>query len=643
MSTHDAPLQNGLSEINGEESIKGPGTSSAALELMEKHTAQDHHANIEETADEDSIAHPPLSDNSRSNEASGVSSPPDATGSWAQPISAKAAGKQRAQEVPNNQAPGRNGGLDIQSDELFPGLGPPKTQSTRPVASIWGAKGAPAVPMGTNGKNLATPSGSPSGPSKPPKSNASSRSSTPASGVRTPAPGAASTRAPKMSMPGKFSESIKLDQSQMIPQEKLKKPMQEIIRDINKSSKATIQMTAAPGGAICFEGKGPADAVRLALREVGKQISINGSVKLPNPASARTNMLHERTKKPDDNIVRTIEVDKKHHKALIGIRGSAIRDIVVSAGGPDDQKELARMVRFPRQDSDEAMVRVEGSKAVVDKIISSLEDIIKQREDQVADVLQVAPEKHRFLIGRSGETRKNIESTFAVSVEIPKQSAADEERATIRIVGMPANVEKAKAHITSIIKDQEGETIQVPRRVHHLITDHGQIFRRLKADHKVTVDHNGQKPPARPTGFSPRTRVNEGQLPLISDEGDSSSNYSWEIHNLNDSPESGDIPWILHGPSEGVAKARAILEKSISQAQKDSTTGYLILPDPKTYRFVVGRGGSQVNSIRNDTGCKITVPRDQAAGEAIEIRGSEQGVNEAKNIILELVRSGGKR
>ncbi|KAI9781737.1 MAG: hypothetical protein M1839_005730 [Geoglossum umbratile] len=352
-------------------------------------------------------------------------------------------------------------------------------------------------------------------------------------------------------------------------------------------------------------------------------------------------LLEERAKVFDESIVRTLEVDKKHHKALIGGGGANIRDIVIKAGGSDDRRDLARTVRFPRQDSDDSTIVVEGNKAVVEKIVASIEQIIQQRENQVAEIVEVAPEKHRVLIGRGGETRRDLESRFNVSVDVPKQSQTGQARSGVKVMGLPQDVERCKEHILGLVKNQEGVTVQVPRRLHHSISDNGQFFRRLRIDHKVSVDHGGHQPPVRSVAGSPRTRINGGALPLITDDQDSPDNFSWEICDDDESVEGGDIPWTLRGPPENVVKARALVEAALQQAQKQTATGYLILPDPSKYRYVVGPGGSQVNSIRKQTGCKITVPRDQAKGEAIEIQGAKEGVEQAKEIILELVRNGG--
>ncbi|GME48571.1 K-like protein [Neofusicoccum parvum] len=371
------------------------------------------------------------------------------------------------------------------------------------------------------------------------------------------------------------------------------------------------------------------------------EIKIKGTKKQVEDAKK---LLEQKAKTFDETVVRTIEIDKKHHKALIGAGGANIRDIVISAGGPDDRRELARMVRFPRAESEENTIRVEGNAAVVDKIVAAIENTVSTRDSQVTEILEVAPEKHRLLIGRGGETRRSLESQFNVTVDVPKQTAQGAARSQVKIVGQPQDVEKAKEHITSMIKEQEGETVQVPRRLHHAIADNGQFFRRLRNDLRVTVDHAGQQPPPKPTtAGASNVRSNTGSLPLITDDPSAGKeSHSWEIVDslpASDDGENGTIPWILRSNnSESVAKAKALLEKAMDEKSKPSSTGYLILPDPKLYRFVVGPGGSQINSIRKKTGTKVQVPRGGDGSEAIEIVGTREGVEQARDIILELVK-----
>lgn len=251
-------------------------------------------------------------------------------------------------------------------------------------------------------------------------------------------------------------------------------------------------------------------------------------------------------------------------------------------------------------------------------------------------MVEVPVEKHRSLIGKGGDIKRALESELKVTLDIPRQGSG---QTGVKIVGQAADVEKAKAHILSTVKQQEGETIQVPRNLHHAISNNGQFFRRMKSDHSVTVDHAGQKLPAKPAPPS-GARTTSGTLPLITDDEDAVADaHSWSVVETT-STEEGDIPWVLRGSPENIEKAKKAIEAALEQAKKQTATGYLVLPDPRTYRHVIGQGGSKVNSIRKQSGCKITVPRDQAKDEPIEVVGSKEGVEKAKELILAAVRDG---
>ncbi|SPQ23207.1 a8852464-1541-4619-8e94-c6269f546201 [Thermothielavioides terrestris] len=364
------------------------------------------------------------------------------------------------------------------------------------------------------------------------------------------------------------------------------------------------------------------------------EISIKGT---KTQVAAAKKILEEKKAIFEDTVVKTIEVDRKYHKALIGAGGSALRDLVLKAGGSDDRRELARTIQFPKQDADGNTIKVEGRTAVVDKIIAQIKAFVEEREGQVTEVLDVPVDKHRTLIGRGGEAKRNLEAQFKVSIDVPRQGSG---QTAVKIVGQSADVEKAKAHIQSLVKEQEGETVQVPRALHHAIANNGQIFRRFRNDFHVTVDHAGHAVPPKPSAPA-NTRANGGALPLITDEADAVADaHSWKLVEQQTSAEEGNIPWVLRGAPENVEKAKKAIEAALEQASKNNTTGYLILPDPRTYRFVIGQGGSKVNAIRKQSGCRINVPRDQSQGEAIEIVGSRDGVEKAKELILAAVKEG---
>jgi rRNA processing protein Krr1/Pno1 len=314
--------------------------------------------------------------------------------------------------------------------------------------------------------------------------------------------------------------------------------------------------------------------------------------------------------------------------------GSALKEIVVAAGGSDENRELARTVQFPKADADGNLIKIQGKAAVVDKIIARMEAIVAERESQTTETFDVPTDQHRKLIGRGGDIKKGLESKFKVSIDVPRQNSG---QTGVKISGLPADVEKAKTHILGLVKEEaEGETVQVPRGVHHGVSNNGAFFKKLRHDHQVTVDHGGHKVPPKPEAAP--ARANGDALPLITD--DAADAHSWRVAGLSTSDIDGEIPWILRGPPDNLAKAREALLAAIEEAKKNDTVGYLRLPDPHTYRYVIGQGGNKVNSIRKAAGCKITVPRDQASDAAIEIIGTAEGVEKTKELILQAVKEG---
>src|SRR3569833_964215 len=122
----------------------------------------------------------------------------------------------------------------------------------------------------------------------------------------------------------------------------------------------------------------------------------------------------------------------------------------VKAGGSDDRRELSRTIQFPRQEADGNTIKVEGRKSVVDNIVAQIEEIVSERQSQVTEVVDVPVEKHRSLIGRGGDVKRQIDSQFCVSIVIPRLGSG---QTGVMIVVQPTNVEMAKDHFLSTIME----------------------------------------------------------------------------------------------------------------------------------------------------------------------------------------------
>jgi rRNA processing protein Krr1/Pno1 len=278
-----------------------------------------------------------------------------------------------------------------------------------------------------------------------------------------------------------------------------------------------------------------------------------------------------------------------------------------------------------------------GTQEIVDKIIKQIQDTIDAKENQVSETIDVPVKLHRNLIGAGGAARRQFEEKFGVLMNVPRQNSGE---TGVILTGLPDKVAKAKEHITAMTDSQKGESISVPRNLHHAVAQNGATFGELTRM-GVRVDHAGQKPPAKPKSGG---TTSNGDVPLITDQPGSGAGHVWEIVPLT-TDEEGDIVWNLattrDAQNGAVDRAKARIQELLEQASEPRFAGYLTLPDPKLHRRVIGQGGQNIDSMRITTGCDIQVPRKNGGGgDAITITGSEEGVLQARDLILEAVQGG---
>jgi len=208
-----------------------------AQQLMQKHISSDDQplsAKVEEVVDQDDLEHPPPS--------STLPHRPD-----------------HDAVLPEQKPTAKKSTtLDTTSEELFPSLGGPRSASGTGQSHTWSKK--PSIMTMNNHLNPNN-----NGPAIPGRVSAGGMS--PNGSVTSPGP-----LHPKMSLPGRYSEQVVFAPSQLLPRSQLKKPVIEVLREINKRSKAEVKMSNGPNSCVIFEGTGPVDAVRQALKDVAKEV-----------------------------------------------------------------------------------------------------------------------------------------------------------------------------------------------------------------------------------------------------------------------------------------------------------------------------------------------------------------------------------
>src|SRR5579862_704146 len=167
--------------------------------------------------------------------------------------------------------------------------------------------------------------------------------------------------------------------------------------------------------------EGTADFVKKAVKEIG---SLRDEVK--------------------GETIRTLTVDQKHHKTLIGPGGRTVQKIIIDAGGPEDRSAQARIVRFPRPGDESDKIVLTGPPAVVDAIAEKFIEFATRETMEI----DVPTDKLSWIIGTGGKKRMELEAEYDVTIYVPQiNRGVAKETDKVKITGKPEQNEKAKKAI----------------------------------------------------------------------------------------------------------------------------------------------------------------------------------------------------
>lgn len=224
----------------------------------------------------------------------------------------------------------------------------------------------------------------------------------------------------------------------------------------------------------------------------------------------------------------------------------------------------------------------------------------------------------------------------------------------------------------SYTSDPITDTVNVPLKYHHFITQQGSLFRTLRS-YGVNVEQS-----ATPTksALPPRPPSEKAASARIDDAEEDAAGIEWQVVENYKDVEEGDSVWTLKARDEaGLQKAKDYIADAIKQAEESSLVGFLTLPDrtafpriignyefalPKTQLFdvnFVGTKGANVSRLRAETGADITVSKENNTITIIgmhpvflhdlrphrAIAGSESAIGAAKEAILRITSGRGGR
>lgn len=318
---------------------------------------------------------------------------------------------------------------------------------------------------------------------------------------------------------------------------------------------------------------------------------------------------------------------RKHILELIGKQES-----IVSQAMDIPQKFHDKLKRFIKKEQEQrpanqipirvsslgTTVTLKGPVSAVEALATKIEAFIAQeKEDEKERGFALSfefPQKFaHHLIGKEGRNIRELREKFDVEIQV--------QDGQVELKGPKAKAEVAKAHILSLGRqwaDEASHTLKIEPKYHsELIGSAGGQINRLQTRYKVLI-------------FFPRssknTREDDGAADAASDAGGK--------------PRRQQAPdeVIIRGPKKGADEAREEI-LTLYQYLKDHSFSATLSMQSKQIPTLIGKGGSALDALRQETGARITIPNERDNRDSrdsmveIEIKGTKAEVAAAKKIL----------
>lgn len=377
------------------------------------------------------------------------------------------------------------------------------------------------------------------------------------------------------------------------------------------------------------------------------EITIAGEKEGVAKAKEMVLAIYEEKKRKTTTV--SIEVKKSQHKYVIGPRGGTLQEILTLTGVS---------VEMPPLDSDLETITLRGEP---DKLGQALTQVYEKASSVVSAEVDAPRWLHRFIIGRKGQNiRKITQDLPKVHVEF------SDEKDSVSLEGPPQEVEKAQESLETFIRELKASMdyaeISVDHKYHpHIIGKNGANVNRIKTETgtSILIPSNNEHSNVLRIEGSPKgvALAKEEILQMVKKlENEKTKDVIIEqrfhrtiigakgekIREIRDKypevqisfPDAGKKSDVvnLRGPREGVDSVYTFLKKL--NAELIAANFRVEVPIFKQFhKNVIGRGGTTIKKIREETDTKIELPSEGSDSDVIVITGHKAQVEAARDRI----------
>ncbi|XP_068175093.1 high density lipoprotein binding protein a [Antennarius striatus] len=347
----------------------------------------------------------------------------------------------------------------------------------------------------------------------------------------------------------------------------------------------------------------------------------------------------------------TVAIPKEHHRFVIGKNGEKLQEL---------ELKTATKIQIPRPDDPSNQIKISGTKEGLEKAKHEILLISAEQDKRAVERVNIDKVYHPFITGAYNKLVGEMMQETGARINVPPQSVNKTE---IVITGEKEQVALAVAMIKKIIEDKKKNAttiaVEVKKSQHkYVIGPKGNTLQEI-------LDKTGVSVEIPPTDSSSETVILRGEPDrlgqaltevyakansytvssvsapswlhrfIIGKKGQNLAKITQQMPKVHIEFTEGEEKITLEGPTKDVQMVQTQIEAVVTDliSRMDYTE---ISVDPKFHRHLIGKGGVNINRIKELHKVTVRIPPDNEKSNLIRIEGDPQGVQEAKKELLEL-------
>ncbi|TVK90601.1 Vigilin [Bagarius yarrelli] len=281
----------------------------------------------------------------------------------------------------------------------------------------------------------------------------------------------------------------------------------------------------------------------------------------------------------DKRAVERLNIDKVYHPFITGAYNKIVGEMM---------QETGARINIPPPSINKTEIVITGEKEQVAVAVAMIKKIYEEKKRNVTTIaVEVKKSQHKYVIGPKGNTLQEILERTGVSVEIPPPDSSSE---TVILRGEPDRLGQALTEVYAKANSYTVSHVTAPSWLHRFI---------------------------------------------IGKKGQNLAKITQQMPKVHIEFTEGEDKITLEGPTKDIQIVQSQIEAIVTDlvSRMDYTE---ISVDPKFHRHLIGKGGANINRIKDQYKVSVRIPPDNEKSNLIRIEGDPQGVKEAKKELLEL-------